>query len=194
MTNKNFERSKLTSIEKLEEIFKKIEDKTKLSRKNMVILYISSFILIWFGVFDIYISYLLTIYYQAIWSIKVISKKELDGDKQWLTYWIIFSIFAILDMFSVYIIKLIPFYFLIRTAILIWLSVPGMKGAVGVYNLAFVQAIKMSQALRNLEETKKDRLKNEIEEAIERTDEGIKDGEREILFPNFEINENKKNN
>ena len=110
-TNKYFDRSKATSLEKINEIINKVEDKTKINKKNLIAILSSSFVLIWFGIFDVYISYLLTVFYPVKWSLKVIGKKEMDGDKQWLSYWLIFSIFVFLDLFAEYIIVVIPFYF-----------------------------------------------------------------------------------
>jgi hypothetical protein len=178
MKNTEKSLSKENSLEKLEEIFKKIEEKTKLPRKKIFIILGTSFTLIWFRIFDIYISYVLTIYFPVIWSLKVIDNKETENFKQWLAYWIFFSLFVLIDMMSAIIIKIIPFYFIIRTIVLLWMSLPSIKGALKVYDLLIVQLLKLSRTIelfRNI--NKRDSLKLEVETIIE--DRNI---EKEILF------------
>jgi hypothetical protein len=191
-TNKYFDRSKATSLEKINEIINKVEDKTKINKKNLIAILSSSFVLIWFGIFDVYISYLLTVFYPVKWSLKVIGKKEMDGDKQWLSYWLIFSIFVFLDLFAEYIIVVIPFYFVIRTLILLWCYMPGLKGALVVYNVGILKLAKFSRTWKFFEKNKKYTLKSEVEQILETTEE--KERESDITFPNFETNISKKIN
>jgi hypothetical protein len=190
MINKNFDRSKATSLEKLNEIIIKVEAKTQIARNNLIIIFTTSFLLIWFGIFDIYLSYVLTTYFPIIWSLKLIGKKEIDDHKQWLSFWVIYSFFVFLDMFSIFIIKLIPFYFIIRTVILLWCYCPGIKGSLTIYKIAFVHVNRIIQKLKILEKNKNDSLKSEVEKILEQTDQI----DQEILPQNFEANINKKNN
>lgn len=56
-----------------------------------------------------------------------------DDDKQWLTYWVVFGIFTIADQFAGFILSFIPFYYVLKVAVLIWLFHPSTKGAIWVY-------------------------------------------------------------
>jgi receptor expression-enhancing protein 5/6 len=179
MIKTNIERSKATSLEKIEEIFRKIEEKTKLNRSQILKGIVTSFILIWFGILDIYISYFLTIYYPVIWSVKIIERKDQESRKQWLTYWVVFSLFVILDIFSKFFISMIPFYFVIRTTILMWMALPNFKGALIVYNLLFVEIIKITKKNKFLEKID---LKNSLKYEVEVILKERNTQEKEIIF------------
>ena len=96
-------------------------------------------------------------------------------------------------MFSFYILKIIPFYFVIRTAFLLLLSLPGFKGALGVYNLFLVEMIRISHWLKMIDRKKKGR-ENTIKAEIEGIYEDIDEKNRDIVFPTMEIKNSKKNN
>ena len=70
-----------------------------------------------------------------IYSIKAVETNEKDDDTQWLTYWIIFSMFKITEGIADFLISFIPFYFLLKVAFLVWCYYPSTKGASQVYNL-----------------------------------------------------------
>ena len=67
-------------------------------------------------------------------SIKAVETKDKDDDTQWLTYWIIFSIFKITEGVADFLISFIPFYFLLKAFFLVWCYHPSTKGAQQVYN------------------------------------------------------------
>ena len=66
-------------------------------------------------------------------TISSIYKNDLEEQKDWLTYWTVFSCFVLLDMFSPIIIKFIPFYLVIKIILLIWLFMPGSNGRTLIY-------------------------------------------------------------
>lgn len=68
-------------------------------------------------------------------SIKAVETKEKDDDTQWLTYWIIFSLFKISEGIADFLISFIPFYFLLKAFFLVWCYHPSTKGAQQVYNV-----------------------------------------------------------
>jgi receptor expression-enhancing protein 5/6 len=182
---KNCDRQKVfSSLEKFEEVLKSLEENTSIKKNYILIAFGSSLSLIWFGILDKYLSYALTTFYPIFWSVKIIQKKRMELDKLWLSYWTIFSIFYILDMFCNFISIIFPFYFLIRTLFLLWCFLPGFEGGLILYNLAFVKILKISKKLKILETYKKDSLKAEIEDILNQTDE--KDSE--IKCPSFETN------
>ena len=68
------------------------------------------------------------------YSIKAVETNEKDDDTQWLTYWIIFSVFKLTEGIADFLISFIPFYFLIKVAFLVWCYYPSTKGAQQMYN------------------------------------------------------------
>lgn len=51
-----------------------------------------------------------------------------DDDTQWLTYWVVFSFFTVIESF-VNIVYWFPFYFVFKFVFLLWLSLPMFRGA-----------------------------------------------------------------
>merc|ERR1712137_1486093 len=67
-------------------------------------------------------------------SLKAIESEETEDDKQWLTYWIIFTLFKIIETVADFLISFIPFYFLIKVVFLIWCYHPSFNGATVIYD------------------------------------------------------------
>ena len=77
---------------------------------------------------------IITVVYPAIQSIKALETKESDDDdKTWLTYWVVFGIFTLLDEFGGIVLHLIPFYFYVKLAFFVWLMAPQTRGAETFY-------------------------------------------------------------
>lgn len=71
------------------------------------------------------LSAVLTVVYPAFKSIKALETKDDDeDDKAWLTYWVVFGVFTLLDEFAFFILNLIPFYWYIRLGFFVWLMAP----------------------------------------------------------------------
>ncbi|XP_014206541.1 receptor expression-enhancing protein 6 [Copidosoma floridanum] len=62
--------------------------------------------------------------YPAYCSMKAIETKEKDDDTKWLTYWVVFAFFTIVETFSDYIIGWFPVYWLAKCLFYIWLMIP----------------------------------------------------------------------
>ena len=56
-----------------------------------------------------------------------------EDDKKWLTYWMVFNLFNMLDQSFQWITSYIPFFLLFRLFIIIWLQSPTSDGALHVY-------------------------------------------------------------
>jgi len=68
-------------------------------------------------------------------SFKAIDSEIETDDQQWLTYWVVFSVFSILENAGgMFFLSYIPFYFVMKIAFFIWLYHPRYLGAVMVYN------------------------------------------------------------
>lgn len=73
---------------------------------------------------------IITVVYPAIQSIKALETKgNDDDDKTWLTYWVVFGIFTLLDEFGGIVLSFIPFYFYVKLGFFVWLMAPQTKGA-----------------------------------------------------------------
>mmetsp|Transcript_5297 Transcript_5297/g.5443 ORF Transcript_5297/g.5443 Transcript_5297/m.5443 type:complete len:162 (+) Transcript_5297:101-586(+) len=68
-------------------------------------------------------------------SLKCIESGDGKDDSQWLTYWLIFSLFKIFDELAAVIIPMIPFYFFIKLGFLVYCYYPATQGATVVYSM-----------------------------------------------------------
>src|SRR5690606_4015763 len=98
-------------------------------------------IFVWIGFLERFITNLVGTVYPAFWTMKSIESRK-DDDKQWLTYWVVFACFTIIDMFSGFILRFIPFYFFIKIIFLIWLFMPNSQGCHIIYHLLVVRVFK----------------------------------------------------
>ncbi|XP_053557520.1 receptor expression-enhancing protein 5 isoform X2 [Bombina bombina] len=72
--------------------------------------------------------------YPAYVSIKAIESPNKDDDTQWLTYWVVYGIFSIIEFFSDIFLSWFPFYYMIKSGFLVWCMSPNpSNGAVLIY-------------------------------------------------------------
>ena len=62
--------------------------------------------------------------YPAYASIKAIESPTKEDDTQWLTYWVVFASFSVVEFFSDIIFFWFPFYWLAKIVFLVWCFVP----------------------------------------------------------------------
>ena len=79
------------------------------------------------------LSDLLGFIYPAYASFKAIDSADPNDDTQWLTYWVVFACFSIVESALTFVVSWIPFYFFVKLAFLVWLYHPSTLGAVVVY-------------------------------------------------------------
>ncbi len=114
-------------VKKIKEQIQLIQEKTGINGYVFIGLLILSLIFVYFNLFENLITNLIGTVYPTFWTIKSIESK--DGKAiHWLIYWIIFSSFILLDFFSGFVVKIIPFYFVMKICFLIWLQWPESKG------------------------------------------------------------------
>ena len=87
-----------------------------------------------FGIGQTYITNLLGVAYPAFMSFIALESNGVDDDKQWLTYWVCFGAFNIVDQFAGIILQFIPFYYFLKLGFLVYLFHPSTLGATTVYN------------------------------------------------------------
>jgi receptor expression-enhancing protein 5/6 len=124
---------KISLKEKWNEQMELIYQKTGIKGIYVVIGLIISVILVYMNIFDAVITNFIGTFYPSMGTISSIYKNDLEEQKDWLTYWTVFSCFVLLDMFSPIIIKFIPFYLVIKIILLIWLFMPGSNGRTLIY-------------------------------------------------------------
>ena len=89
---------------------------------------------VFLGIGQTYITVALGVAYPAFMSFLALESNGSDDDKQWLTYWVIFGLFNIVDQWSGFILHFIPFYFVFKLCFLVYLFHPSTRGATTIYN------------------------------------------------------------
>lgn len=70
--------------------------------------------------------------YPAYKSLQAISSNDLEEDKQWLTYWVVYGTFSILESGMSFLTAVIPYYNVFKLAMFIYLYHHSTKGATKV--------------------------------------------------------------
>jgi receptor expression-enhancing protein 5/6 len=78
----------------------------------------------------------ITVLYPAAKSIQALETEKTEDDKEWLTYWIIFGIFTLLDDFLGFLLNLIPYYFWFKLLFFVYLFAPQTKGSLTIFYVA----------------------------------------------------------
>ena len=68
-----------------------------------------------------------------MYQIQAIESKDKEDDAQWLTYWLVFCMFKILEGVASPLISVIQFYFIGKIVFLVWCYNPSTRGAKVVY-------------------------------------------------------------
>jgi receptor expression-enhancing protein 5/6 len=95
---------------------------------------VGAVVLVMLGIGQSYITNIIGVAYPAFMSFMALESEGLDDDKQWLTYWVCFGAFNIVDQFAGLILRIIPFYFFLKCGFLVYLMHPSFLGATQVYN------------------------------------------------------------
>lgn len=75
--------------------------------------------------------------YPVYASIKAIrTKQSAKDDTQWLTYWVVYSCFTVVESFTDLLLNWIPAYYLMKAGFLMWCFLDRTQGATIIYNLA----------------------------------------------------------
>jgi receptor expression-enhancing protein 5/6 len=149
---------------KYREHVKIIEDKIGVNGKYLLIGLTSIGIIIFLGIFDSFFTNLVGTVLPAYLSLKSIESIETDVDKQWITYWVLFSFYGILDKISVLFIYYIPFYYFIKYLVLLWLFMPNSNGAAYLYEIAIFNNFKKLEAMIEKQRSKKNIISDSLNE------------------------------
>uniref|UniRef100_A0A2P2HX84 Receptor expression-enhancing protein n=1 Tax=Hirondellea gigas TaxID=1518452 RepID=A0A2P2HX84_9CRUS len=73
--------------------------------------------------------------YPAYCSIKALETRAHADDTRWLTYWVVFAVFSLVEFFSDILISWMPFYWLAKCVFMVWCYVPtGYNGSDVIYS------------------------------------------------------------
>ena len=93
-----------------------------------------SVVCVMLGVGQTYITQVIAVLYPAFMSFMALESDTESMNKQWLTYWVVYGAFCIVDQFAGIILGLIPFYYFLKLAFLLWCMHPATHGATIVYD------------------------------------------------------------
>lgn len=102
-----------------------IEGKTGVNRLYLFggcVLFLACYLI--FGYASGFVVALLGFLYPAYASVKAIESSNKDDDTQWLTYWVVYAGFNIVEFFSDIFLGWFPLYFLFKCAFLGWCMAP----------------------------------------------------------------------
>ncbi|KAK1941341.1 Receptor expression-enhancing protein 5 [Phytophthora citrophthora] len=85
--------------------------------------------------------------YPAFCSFKAIETDDKKDDVQWLTYWVVYACFNIVEIFADFLLYWIPFYYAFKLGFLLWLFMPSTLGASFLY-MHFLAPFLKSQESR----------------------------------------------
>uniref|UniRef100_A0A7S0YTQ7 Receptor expression-enhancing protein n=1 Tax=Hemiselmis tepida TaxID=464990 RepID=A0A7S0YTQ7_9CRYP len=78
---------------------------------------------------------LVGVIYPALMSYKAIKStaKDTEDHTQWLTYWVIFSLFSTVEFLLDVIIVWIPIYYELKLCFVLWMALPQTNGALWIW-------------------------------------------------------------
>jgi receptor expression-enhancing protein 5/6 len=89
----------------------------------------------------------LTVLYPGLHSIRAIESAKKEDDKVWLTYWMIFGLFNVVETFFGFIFYFVPYFDWIRLGFFIWLLAPQFNGAKVLYESVLKTLLNENQDL-----------------------------------------------
>ena len=123
--------------------------------------------------------FLIGFLYPAYMSYKAIeTKSDPDDDKQWLTYWVVFSFIHVFDPILNIVLSVIPFTLILKLAFNIWLLHPKTKGALLIYNRVIRDLLKKYESKID---SHLDNVKKTVEEAQPMLQNATRDLKREAI-------------
>ncbi|XP_071170782.1 receptor expression-enhancing protein 5-like isoform X1 [Mytilus edulis] len=107
------------------DLLQKIEDKTGVRRMYIVIAlaaFLGIYLMVGYGAQFVcnFVGFL----YPAYASVKAIESSQKEDDTQWLTYWVVYSFFALVEFFADIFLFWIPFYWFLKCVFLVWCMAP----------------------------------------------------------------------
>ncbi|KAJ3294805.1 ER membrane protein DP1/Yop1 [Blyttiomyces sp. JEL0837] len=101
-------------------------------------------LLIFFNIWGDLLTNILGFVWPAYQSFKAIESNEKSDDVQWLTYWTVFGFLNILEFFADYVLYWVPFYYSLKTILILYLILPQFNGAAYIYQ-AFLRPYLLTE-------------------------------------------------
>lgn len=112
---------------------KTLADKIKIQTVHLVVVIIILAILLSTSqLIGNFVVIVMGIAYPALVSLADIHGQEID-DRQWLTYWVLFSATNFFDYFTGNVLSWIPFYYTFKLLFIVYLFFPSTKGGLAIY-------------------------------------------------------------
>ncbi|VDP09499.1 unnamed protein product [Soboliphyme baturini] len=125
---------KLHESNHLNNLLGKIEEKTGVDRFYIVVGSLFGFaVYLIFGYFAELLCNFIGFVYPAYASIKAIESSDKKDDIFWLTYWVVFALFNVIEFASDLILGWFPVYWLAKCSLMLYLYLPYTCGAQHVY-------------------------------------------------------------
>jgi receptor expression-enhancing protein 5/6 len=124
-TLKGFDEMSESPLSKVSEALTKAEDASKIPRALIVLAGVSVVSLVLFMTMSSnFFTTILGVAYPSYQSFRAIESKDKEDDTKWLTYWVVFGVLTIVEFFTDFILVWLPFYYWIKTGLLIGCMIP----------------------------------------------------------------------
>lgn len=127
-----------TSTPDSNSFFEKIREKTKINPFIVLAGLLGALVAVFYGHYQENISLLVGTVFPMYMSVIAIESPDKEDDKHWCTYWVVYFSFTFVENYANLALHLIPFYFFIKLAFLVWLFFPSTNGANLIYNYLLV--------------------------------------------------------
>lgn len=118
-------------------LFVQLENQLKLPKSysagGMLLVYLFLIYLNIGGIGQLF-SNIATVLLPGYYSLVALESPEKSDDTQFLTYWVVYAAFTVIEFWSGAITYWIPAYWLIKTVLFLWLGLPAFSGAKYVYD------------------------------------------------------------
>ncbi|XP_023335427.1 receptor expression-enhancing protein 4 [Eurytemora carolleeae] len=71
--------------------------------------------------------------YPAYGSFKAVKERNVKEYVKWMTYWIVYSLYSLVEEFTDILIAWVPFYYTLKICLIFWLVSPTTRGASVLY-------------------------------------------------------------
>ncbi len=110
-----------------------IQKKSDIPAAYLIFTLIFASVLVSSGYFAQSLTSIIIFVLPVYWTLKAVELRLKNEDKQWMTYWLIWTFFYFLDLIFSNFFKRIPNFYLLKLLFFIWLFLPSTMGAQYLY-------------------------------------------------------------